>query len=83
MDGLKGRAHDSSRAMDGEARFSLARIIRAHTSCGLAPTLGPTERRVPPGFAASLTRNSVPWPPFSPVDATPVHGRPAVRRPTR
>ncbi len=26
MDGLKRRAHDSSRAMDGEVRFSLARL---------------------------------------------------------
>ncbi len=30
-DGLKRRAHDSSRAMDGEARFSLARTIRVYT----------------------------------------------------
>ena len=32
-DGLKRRAHESSRAMDGEARLSLARAIRVRPSC--------------------------------------------------
>jgi hypothetical protein len=32
-DGLKRRAHDSSRAMDGEARLSLARTIRVRPPC--------------------------------------------------
>ncbi len=43
-DGLKRRAHDSSRAMDGEARFSLARTIRVHTPCGVG---GLTPKSIP------------------------------------
>ncbi len=45
MNGLKRRAHDSSRAMDGEARFSLARIIRAHTLYPLRLGSGPRSYR--------------------------------------
>ncbi len=46
-DGLKRRAHDSSRAMDGEARLSLARLS------GLALSRGwSAESGAPSGFPA-------------------------------